>query len=169
METKKARSERMKAWHAKKRLEKENLLKEAPGEVVEEAVEEVLEEAPQGLPQELPIVLSGFTPEKVEETKAAREKGFAQWQEKKELKKEGMEWPLPKLYSTVFVADINTRQKTHKLTWNLEGKQESMIVRQNKLAKASFLVAIKVLRSLGYREDLKLKEELSPAGWYFKL
>ena len=105
--------------------------------------------------------------EEILKAKEAREKGHVRWQEMKEFEDQG--YPLPKLYSTVFITDPNTRQKACKLIWNLSDKQESMVIRQEKTAKATFLTVIRVLKSLGYTEDLKVKEELTSSGWYFTL
>lgn len=75
---------------------------------------------------------------------------------------------LPKKYSTCYVLDIPSRQKLFKLTWTTK-KIESLIIRDEGIARAAFLSIITVLKTLGYEEDLKVKRELSATGWYFNL
>jgi len=113
--------------------------------------------------------VGGMTQAEIAKQEEKRKAAYWQSREKRELEKRGLKWPLPKVYSTVYVFDMMTRQKSHRLAWNLTGKQETLTIRSKGMAKASFAVAIRVLKSLGYKEDLEVKEEKTPTGWYFDL
>ena len=118
-----------------------------------------------------------------EEIKEARLAGLRRYQEQKRLEKEGLSPVVPdippkeppkvkavrNLYSTICEANYDTRQKVYKLVWNVGEKEESIVIRDERSAKSAFLTAIWVLESLGYKEDAKVKAELTPSGWYFKI
>jgi len=134
------------------------------GRPKKKAIEEVKEDLTDKV---IELETTTMTEEEIIAQEEKRKEALSQYHEKEELKKQGLEWPLPKLYKVELIVDKNTRQRSHKLTWNLTGRQETLVVRQKKMARSMFLTAIQVLRSLGYKEDLKSKEELSATGWYF--